>query len=374
MASRCGVYNAFFEKYDPGSGRKRLDEVMAMNPLAIRTEAELEDLLSEPTPGVIETLAKLPGDIVFLGVAGKMGPSLARMAKRASDAAGIRRRIIGVARFSSGGEAALQRHGIETIRCDLLGDLDESAVARLPDADNVVFMTGRKFGSTGDEPLTWAMNCWLPGVVCRRYRSSRIAAFSTGNVYGLSPVASGGSRETDPPRPVGEYALSALGRERIFQHFSRALGIPTAIIRLNYACDLRYGVLVDLARRILAGEPIDLGMGHFNTIWQGDANAMSLRAFAHTASPPWIVNVTGPELLSVRSVCEELSRRLHRPVHLTGTESDTALLSDARIGLKTLGPLRVTAEQLIARVCEWLLQGGKTLDKPTHFESRDGRF
>ncbi len=338
---------------------------------AIQNEEDLEDRLSEPTPGVIETLARLPGDILFLGVAGKMGPSLARMAKRASEAAGVRRRILGVARFSSGGQSELEKHGIETIPCDLL---DESAVARLPDAANLVFMTGRKFGSTGDEPLTWAMNSYLPGVICRRYRASRIVAFSTGNVYGLTSVTGGGARESDPPGPVGEYAMSALGRERLFQHFSRTLGIPTALIRLNYACDLRYGVLVDLAQQILAGQAIDLGMGYFNTLWQGDANAMTLRAFDFAASPAWIVNVTGPEVLSVRRVCEELALRLDRPVRFVGTESDAALLSDARIGIEKLGPLRMNAEQLIANIADWLLHGGRTLNKPTHFESRDGRF
>jgi nucleoside-diphosphate-sugar epimerase len=320
---------------------------------------------------VVAALGRLPGDIVVLGVAGKMGPSLARIAKRASDAAGVRRRVIGVARFSAGGAAELRAHGIETVRCDLL---DATAVARLPDADNVVFLAGRKFGSTGDEATTWATNAYLPGLVCDRYRGSRIVALSTGNVYGLVPVAGGGSREEDTPKPAGEYAMSCLGRERVFEHFSRAHGTPVAIVRLNYACELRYGVLVDLARMVWAGEPIDLGMGYFNTIWQGDACAMTLRAFEHAASPPRVINVTGPETLSVRSVAESFARLMGRPVRFSGSEADTALLSDARRGLDLLGPPRVGADRLTEWVADWVMRGGPSLGKPTHFESRDGQF
>ncbi|HEV7224349.1 MAG TPA: NAD(P)-dependent oxidoreductase [Pirellulales bacterium] len=340
-----------------------------MNP--IETEAQLEAWLSEPTPEVIETLARLPGDLVLLGVAGKMGPTLARMAKRAFDAAGIRRRVIGVARFSDGGQAELEAHGVETIRCDLLNEDD---VARLPDAANVIFMTGRKFGSTGDEPLTWAMNAYLPAVVCRKYRRSRIVAFSTGNVYGLTPPARGGSREGDALQPAGEYAMSSVGRERMFAYFSRSLDIPLAIVRLNYACELRYGVLVDLAQRVARGEPVELSMGHFNVIWQGDANAMALRALARVSTPPWIVNVTGPETLSVREVCRRFGELLQKPVRLVGEESAAALLSNASIGLAQLGPPRVNADELIERVADWVARGGRSLGKPTHFESRDGRF
>jgi nucleoside-diphosphate-sugar epimerase len=337
-------------------------------PNPIRTEQELDERLSEPTPEVISTLAQLPGDILILGVAGKMGPTIARMARRAADA---RTRVFGVSRFSAGGEPELRAHGIETIRCDLL---DALQVARLPDAPNVVFLAGRKFGSTGDEAGTWAINSYLPGVVCDRYRQSRIVALSTGNVYGLTPVTGRGSREDDAPAPVGEYAMSCLGRERVFEHFSRAHGTPIALVRLNYACDLRYGVLVDLARKVLSGEPIDLGMGHFNTIWQGDACAMTLRALAHAASPPWVANVTGPDVLSVRAVAECFGQLMNRPVRFIGTEGPTALLSDARPGLQAIGPLRVGTDQLIEWVADWVSHGGRSLGKPTHFESRDGRF
>ncbi|MSU57445.1 MAG: NAD-dependent epimerase/dehydratase family protein [Pedosphaera sp.] len=334
--------------------------------------AELEDRLSEPTEGVIEVIRRLEGDILLLGVAGKMGPSLARMARRASDMAGVKRRVIGVARFSASPvETELRRHGIETIRCDLL---DEAAVERLPEVRNVVFLAGMKFGATGLESLTWAMNTDVPAVVCRKFCQSRIVALSTGNIYGLVPVGSGGSWENDAPAPVGEYAMSCLGRERIFEHFGRALKIPTALVRLNYACDLRYGVLVDLARRILAGEPVDLRMGWFNTIWQGDANAMILQCLGHVASPPFILNVTGSESLNVRETSERLAALLGLTVSFAGVEAATALLSNGQKAFDLFGPPRVSAPQLIESVADWVKRGGPTLGKPTHFDSRDGKF
>ncbi len=336
------------------------------------TVAELEARLSEPTDAVIATLRSVPGDLILLGVAGKMGPTLARMARRASDAAGTPRRIIGVSRFTDASQmSALNAHGIETIRCDLL---DEAAVAQLPEVENVLYCAAMKFGATGNESLTWAMNTWLPSVVCRKFRHSRIVAFSTGNVYGLVPVSTGGSIETDTPHPVGEYAMSCLGRERMFEHFSRTLGIPTALLRLNYACELRYGVLVDLARKIWTGQPVDLAMGWFNCLWQGDANALTLQSLALTATPPVVLNLTGPELLRVRDVAEELGRRLDRPVTFTGTEGDSALLNNARTTLTRLGPPRVPASELLTWVADWVQRDGPTLGKPTHFESRDGRF
>jgi nucleoside-diphosphate-sugar epimerase len=338
----------------------------------IQNLEQLEDRLSEPTEGAVETMRRLAGDLLLLGVAGKMGPSLARMARRASDLAGTKRRIIGVARFSAGGvEAELQQHGIETIRCDLL---NEEAVQRLPDAPNVLYLAGMKFGATGQEALTWAMNTHLPAIVCRKFARSRIVAFSTGNVYGLLPVTGGGSLETDPPAPIGEYAMSCLGRERMFEHFSRALGTRVALLRLNYACDLRYGVLVDLAQKILVSAPVDLGMGWFNTIWQGDANAMTLRCLEHVASPPLVLNLTGPELLNVRECCEKLGRLMGCKPTFVGAESPTALLSNARHALGKVGPTRIPADQLIEWVAAWVRQGGQTLNKPTHFEARDGRF
>jgi nucleoside-diphosphate-sugar epimerase len=337
-----------------------------------RSESELDLALSEPTPGAIETIARLDGDIILLGAAGKMGPSIARMARRASDLGGVKRRVIAVSRFSSGdSEAAFTAHGVETIRCDLL---DESQVERLPDAANVIYMPGRKFGSTGDESTTWAVNCYLPVLVCKKFRAARIVAFSTGNVYPLSHPETSGPSETVPPNPVGEYGMSALGRERMFEYFSRTLGIPVAIIRLNYAVDLRYGVVVDIARQLLGGEPINLAMGYFNAIWQGDANAMTLRAFDHVATPPRIFNVTGPEVLSVRQVARQLGELLGVEPRFAGKEAETALLSNASAAIAALGPSRVSSDRLIEWVAAWLKQGGRVLARPTHFEARDGKF
>jgi nucleoside-diphosphate-sugar epimerase len=341
-------------------------------PAAIRDVSHLEELLSEPSGDAIDTMRHLDGDLLLLGVAGKMGPTLARMARRALDAAGVSRRVFGVSRFSSSQEQdVLERHGVETIRCDLL---DEDALARLPDAPNVIFMAGRKFGSTGDESLTWAMNAYLPALVARRYRTSRIAVFSTGNIYGLTPSGRGGSQEEDLPNPVGEYAMSCLGRERLFEYFSRTHGTPVAILRLNYAVEMRYGVLVDLARRLLRREPIDVTMGYFNAIWQADANAMALAALAHTSTPPLIVNLAGPEELRVRATCTELARLLNVEVSFAGREAKDALLSNGTRGRTLLGAPRVDASRLLAWTAEWIRRGGESLDMPTHFESRTGRF
>jgi nucleoside-diphosphate-sugar epimerase len=341
-------------------------------PDAIDTVEQLEDLLSEPTPGAIDTLARLDGDILLLGVGGKMGPTLARMARRASDAAGVRRRVIGVARFSTERlEEHLQAHGVDAIRCDLL---DQEQLDALPDAANVVFLAGMKFGSSGHEALTWALNSYLPGMVSRRFRHSRIVAFSTGNVYGLTPVHLGGSREEDTLNPAGEYAMSCVGRERIFEHFSRTLGIPMALLRLNYAVELRYGVLVDLAERVQAGQPIDLAMGHVNAIWQADASAMALCAFSHVSRPPFVLNIAGPELLSVRRVAEDLGQLLGRSIHFQGSEAADALLSNGQQGHQLFGYPRVSVRQMVRWVARWISHGGPTLGKPTHFEVREGKY
>ncbi len=341
-------------------------------PKSIGSVEELEDVLSRPTDAVVQTLGRLQGDIIVLGVAGKMGPTLARMARRASETAGVRRRVIGVARFTDARhQTELQAHGIETLRCDLL---DEAAVAALPDAPNIVYMAGMKFGSSGQEALTWAMNCHLPALVCKKYSRSKIVAFSTGNIYGLVPVTGGGSLETDTPNPLGDYAMSCLGRERIFEHFSRRLGIPMAMIRLNYACELRYGVLVDIAQHVWASDPVDVAMGHLNTIWQTDANAMTLLAFDHLASPPQLLNITGPEPLSVREVAARFGELMNKRVAIRGTESPTALLANATKAVRLFGPLQVGVEPMLRWIADWVMRGGSSLGKPTHFESRDGKF
>lgn len=332
---------------------------------------ELEELLSRPTDPVCHVLAQLSGDLLLLGAGGKMGLSLARMVRRAWDRVGHRGRVIAVSRFGGGGEGLFHAQGIETLRCDLLNPAQRHS---LPQAANVIAMTGRKFGSTGDEPLTWAMNTLLAADLCRNFPDSRLVAFSTGNVYGLVPVTGGGSREGDRPHPVGEYAQSCLGRERLYQYGSRSLGIPSALIRLNYACDLRYGVLVDLACKVWHRQPVDLSMGYFNTIWQGDANAQTLCAFGHLTSPPWIVNVTGSEVLSVREISEFFAGLWNVPVEFTGCESDTALLSSNALARSLWGSPGVSTTQLLRWVADWIESGRPLLDKPTHFESREGQF
>jgi nucleoside-diphosphate-sugar epimerase len=341
-------------------------------PAAIRDVAHLEQLLSEPSGAAVEAMRRANGDVIVLGAAGKMGPTLARMARRAIDVAGLRHRVIAVSRFASPDQQrTMEGYGVETIRCDLL---DEPALARLPDAPHVVFMAGRKFGSHGNEPLTWAMNAHLPALVCARYRSSRIVAFSTGNVYGLTPPGRGGSREEDLPAPIGEYAMSCLARERMFEYFSETFGFPVAILRLNYATEMRYGVLVDLARRVSRGEPVDVTMGYFNTIWQGDASAMALAALNNASMPASIVNIAGPEEVSVRRAATELARLLDTDVAFTGREADDALLSNGSRGWALLGRPRVGIEQLISWTADWTRRGGDHLGKPTQFESRAGRF
>jgi nucleoside-diphosphate-sugar epimerase len=261
--------------------------------------------------------------------------------------------------------------GVETLRCDLL---EPKSLSALPDAANIIYMAGMKFGTTGQESLTWAMNSFLPGLVSERYRKSRIAAFSTGNVYGLSPVSGGGSREDDALNPAGEYAMSCLGRERIFEHFSRTNHTKMSILRLNYATELRYGVLVDIAQRVYAGQPVQLSMGYLNAVWQGDASAMSLQALGCASAPPLVINIAGPELLSVRRIAEQFGERLHKPVRFEGRESADALLSDAKKSYELFGHPRVDANQMIAWIADWLSRGGATLAKPTHFEERAGRF
>jgi nucleoside-diphosphate-sugar epimerase len=338
----------------------------------IKTTEQLEQLLSEPTVGVVETMRRLTGDILFLGVGGKVGPSLAFMAKRASAAAGVHRRVMGVSRFGSRPlEEQLQGWGIETIQCDLM---DEAQIAGLPDAANVVFMAGVKFGTATDQSRTWAVNSYLPGLISKKYRQSRLVVFSTGNVYGLARVDQGGSREEDALRPVGEYAMSCVGRERVFEYFSRLYHLPTAVIRLNYASDLRYGVLVDVAQKVWAGHPIDLTMGYLNTIWQGDANALVLQSFNHVQSPPFVLNITGAELVRVRAAAERFGRLMGKPVAFTGTESTEALVSNVNRARQLFESPRVGTEQLIEWIAAWVTGGGPSLGKPTHFESVDGQF
>ena len=343
-------------------------------PDLISTEEELEECLSRPAPGVVADLAALDGDLMVLGVAGKMGPTLARMARRAFEAAGQKtRRVIGVARFSEAGtRPRLEAYGVETIGCDMT---DPHQLQTLPNVANIVFMAARKFGSMGNEPLTWAINTYLPGRIAERFRDSRIACFSTGNVYPLTPVGSGGPTERDPVAPLGEYAQSCLGRERMFQHFSAQYGTLGTILRLNYAVELRYGVLADVARKVHAGATIDLAMGHANVIWQGDANAIALRSLRLAQSMPYILNTTGPEIVSVRWLAERFAELLGRkPPTFTGTESTHALLNNASHCHGIFGLPTVTLEQMLPWVAHWVASGGRDLNKPTKFQVRDGKF
>lgn len=337
-----------------------------------KDEAQLEAELTRPSDADTEFMRRLAGDIVILGAGGKMGPSLAVRARRATDRAGKPRRIVAVSRFSAPeARLALESAGVEPVACDLM---DPAAVKELPSCENVIYMAGRKFGSSGRPDLTWAMNTLMPSRVAERYRGSRMVAFSTGNVYAFVEAGSGGSRETDPVFPVGEYAQSCVGRERVFEYVSNEHGTPCLLFRLNYAVDLRYGVLVDIARKVRAGDPVDLGVGWANVIWQGDANSYALRSLEHCQSPPCILNVTGPETLSVREVALFYGRRFGRPPEFRGREGATALLSDASKCHRLLGPPAVTAERLMEWVAQWLESGGRTLDKPTKFEVRDGKF
>lgn len=338
----------------------------------IETEEQLEDALSAPFPADVEAMRTLRGDLLLLGAGGKMGATLARLARRASQAAGVRRRIIAVSRFSEPGvREKFAAMDVETIQADLL---DRECLAALPDAPNVVHMAARKFGTAGSAAETWAMNAFLPGLVAERFAKSHIVAFSTGNVYPLSPLASGGPGEDTPLAPVGEYGTSALARERIFSYFSERNQTPVALLRLNYAIDLRYGVLVDLARHILAGTPIDVSMSAVNVVWQRDANSACLRSFAHCQVPPFVLNLTGPETLSVRWLATELGNRLGHEPSFVGQEQPTALLNNAarchqQFGYPTVSPL-----QLLDWVAHWLKQGGTTWAKPTKFQVRDGKF
>lgn len=341
-------------------------------PEQIRDVPHLEELLSEPTDAAVEAMRHVAGDIVVLGVGGKMGPSLTRMALRASQAAGVRRTIKAVSRFSQPGlREGLESLGVETIAGDLL---DEQFVAGLPDAENILFMTGTKFGTGTDPAATWAMNTFVPTLVCRRYAGRRLLAFSTGNVYPFVPVDSGGASEEEPPNPVGEYGMSALGRERMFEFFAARDNNPTTIVRLNYAVEMRYGVLVDLAQQVLAEQPIDLTMGYANVIWQGDANAMTLAALADATVPAFTVNVAGAELLDVRRVCARFAEHFGKRVTFSGESAATALLNDGRRGHRKYGPPRVSLETLIDWTAGWIKRGQPTWSKATHFQTRDGQF
>lgn len=333
------------------------------------TESDLDEELSRPTQHLAEAAADIHGDVLVLGAGGKMGPTLAAMARRVlpSD-----QRVIAASRFSNSAVvASLRESDVETISCDLL---DRRQIERLPDATNVIFMAGQKFG-TGDAPeLTWATNALLPAFVAERYASSRIVVFSTGCVYALSSTSSSGSKEEDPLVPPGEYANSCVARERIFAHYAKQYGTRVLIFRLNYAIDLRYGVLMDIAQKVHREQPVSLTMGYVNVIWQRDANARAIQSLTLTSNPPAVLNVTGNEKLSVRDLALRFGAKFGKEVRFEGRESETAWLSDASRSFELFGPCSTSVDEMIEATVNWIRSSGTTLGKPTHFESADGKF
>ena len=336
-------------------------------------EETLESGLSDPGSEVIRLFRTLDGDVILLGINGKMGLSLGRMAKRAAEAAGVPRRIIGVSRFTDpAGRAQLQDWGIETLSCDLT---DAEAVARLPKVKNVIYMVGRKFGTEGGQDLTWAMNTLAAGYAGSHFRGSRIVAFSTGCVYPHADVAEGGCTEKTEPAPIGEYANSCLGRERLFAYAARQFGTQVLLYRLNYAVDLRYGVLHDIAMRVWREEPVDNSVGFFNVIWQGDANRYALRSLELTEAPPAVLNVTGPEMGSVEETARRFGLQMGRQVSFTRPVSGTrGFLSDASKAFERFGRPSVTLDQLIEWQAAWVMSGGRQLNKATGYQVTNGSY
>jgi nucleoside-diphosphate-sugar epimerase len=346
---------------------------MSTLPQRFEDAESLEDFLSEPTPALAADLASIDGDIMVLGVGGKMGPTLARMARRAAPG----KRVIGVARFSNRAlKSALERHGVDCIECDLL---DRRSIERLPNfADgvrNLVFMAGHKFGASDNTALTWMMNVGVPAMVAETFRQLRIVAFSTACVYPFVAVDGPGASEDVPATPPpGDYANSCVGRERMFEYGSRHYGTPGRLVRLSYAIEMRYGVLYDVATQVHAGAPVDVTMGWADVIWQGDANEQALRLLAHCTTPTEPINVTGPAHTGVRRLASEFGRRFGRAPVITGNEASTAWLEDTTRAHRLFGPPRVSVETMIDWVADWVQRGGPGLGKPTHFAARDGKY
>ncbi len=338
----------------------------------MKSVEELESYLTTPSAALNEDMKAIDGDIMILGAGGKMGPTIAKLAMRAMHEAGLSHDVYAVSRFSSGDvREDLEASGVRTLSCDLL---DDDQLESLPNVRNVIYMVGYKFGSTDNLHMAWAMNTYLPGQVAKKFRASRIVSFSTGNVYHLSPVVHGGSTEESTPQPVGDYAQSCLGRERIFDYFSGKYGTEVLHFRLNYAIDLRYGVLVDIAQAVWEGRAVDLTMGSANVIWQGDANERALRSLLHCSNPPRVLNVTGPETVSVRFAAEEFARRFGKQANFIHEESSDALLSNAANSHQLFGYPRMTLGDMMDLIARWIADGLPLLRKPTHFGEREGRF
>lgn len=332
----------------------------------------LEAMLTEPSAALIEDIIKIKGSIGILGAGGKMGPTLALLAAKACEKAGIKKTIYAVSRFSDEAvKSRLIQAGISVISLDLLS---KGAMARLPDISNIIYMAGRKFGTDGNEAATWEMNVSLPTLVARRFKGANIVVFSSGNIYPQVPVTSGGCTERVKPVPIGEYAMSTLGRERVFENAARRFDTKVLMYRLNYAVDLRYGVLSDIARRVMADQPIDLTTGNFNCVWQGYANEVAIRSILYCTTEPAILNVTGPETVSVRNTAGYFGRLFNKTVRFEGKESDSAYLNNADRCFELFGYPSVTLNQLIEHQAQWLKDGGELLDAPTHFEERKGCY
>ncbi len=325
-----------------------------------------------PSSQLLNDIVKIDGDILILGAGGKMGPAMAKLAKDAINKTDIQKQVIAISRFSDPDTwNDLNNYGIKTIKADLLNEDD---LKKLPDTPNVIYLAGHKFGTTGNESYTWAMNTFLPGIIAQKFKQSNIVVFSSGNVYPLSPLTSGGMTEDMPASPIGEYAQSCLGRERIFQYFSQKYNTPILIYRLNYANDVTYGVLLEIARSVYGEKEIDLTMGNVNVIWQGDANEIAIRSLLHCSVPGKIVNVTGPETISVRWIAEEFGKVFNKTPKFTGIEASNALLSNAAECFRLFGYPHISLGQMIKLISQWVIEGGKIKEKPTHFQEREGKF
>ncbi len=336
------------------------------------TEEKLNELLTTPSDSLVSDIAKIKGDIMILGAGGKMGPTLCLLAKNAIKKAGVEKRVIAVSRFSD--QIALDllhSNGVETISCDLL---DHDSLEALPEVENVIYMAGRKFGTDGQEYLTWAMNATLPAFVAYKFRKSNIVVFSSGNIYPIVPLSSGGCTEEDKVSPVGEYAMSCLARERAFEYAANKYGTKIFVYRLNFAVDLRYGVLFDCAKKIMDGEPISLSTPCFNFIWQGSANEIAIRGLLHASAPVCKMNVTGPETISIKAASIKLGKILGKEPKFVGEEQNNAYLNNASRAMELFGYPSVSADTLIRWQAEYILDGGRTIDKPTHFEERKGSY
>lgn len=343
-----------------------------MQPVNLNSEAELDEWLTRPRPVLVEAIRGVSSPLVILGGGGKMGPSLAVLARRAAEAAGHALEVVVVSRFRDVSVRGwLESRGVHTLAADLF---DARAYEGLPNATHVAYLVGMKFGTSRDPATTWAANTLIPARAGERYRGARVVALSTGNVYPFTPPESGGATEEHPLTPLGEYANAAVARERILEWCSRQNGTPMALMRLSYAVDLRYGVVVDIAEKVVRGEAVDLSNGHFNCIWQGDANEAVLRAFSLATCPAAAWNLCRPEVFSVRETAMALGAILGREVRFRGSPSGTALLSNTGKLWSALGEPPVSFETLLRWVAHWVAHGGRSLGKPTHFENRDGRY